>query len=249
MIEIKNVCKSFGGNPVLNGVNLTIHNGETVVIIGRSGCGKSVLLKHIIGILKPDAGEIFIDGEEITQLPEKKLNLIRKNFGMLFQGAALFDSLSVYENVAFGLTEHTQMPKHEIEKTVHECLSVVGLPGIENKKPGELSGGMKKRVGLARAMAIRPKIILYDEPTTGIDPIMGDVINDLILKLHNKYSVAAVAVTHDMVSAYKIADKIAMLFEGKIIAEGTPDQIRNSENPVVRQFISGRATGPIKIEV
>lgn len=248
MIEIKNLWKSFNGVPVLKGVNLTIHDGETVVIIGRSGCGKSVLIKHIIGILKPDEGEIWIDGEEISTLPEKRLNEIRKSFGMLFQGAALFDSLSVYENVAFGLHQHTRLPEHKVEETVQECLSVVGLPGVENKKPAELSGGMRKRVGLARALAMKPKTILYDEPTTGIDPIMGDVINDLILKLHNKFGVAAVAVTHDMVSAYKIADKVAMLYNGEIVAEGTPDEIRNSSNPIVRQFVTGRATGPIKIE-
>lgn len=248
MIEIKNLWKSFNGTPVLKGVNLTIRKGETVVIIGRSGCGKSVLLKHIIGILKPDDGEVWVDGHNITFLKERELNEIRKNFGMLFQGAALFDSLNVYENVAFALTEHTSMAEEQIKQTVKECLSVVGLSGVEEKKPGELSGGMKKRVGLARAIAFKPEIILYDEPTTGIDPIMGDVINDLVLKLHNKYGVSAVAVTHDMVSAYKIADRIAMLYDGQIIQTGTPEEIKNSTNPVVRQFISGSAVGPIKVE-
>ncbi len=248
MIEIKNLWKSFKGLQVLKGLNLTIHDGETVVVIGRSGEGKSVLLKHIIGILKPDAGEVWIGGEEITSLPETRLNEIRKNFGMLFQGSALFDSLSVAENVSFGLHQHTGLSEEEIEKSVKECLSVVGLPGIENKMPAELSGGMRKRVGLARALAMKPKIILYDEPTTGIDPIMGDAINELILKLHNKFRVAAVAVTHDMVSAYKIADKIAMLHDGQIIEEGSPDEIRRSSNPIVRQFITGSAVGPIQIE-
>lgn len=248
MIEIKNLWRTFNGEPVLKGLNLTIRNGETVVVIGRSGCGKSVLLKHIIGILKPDAGEIWIDGVEITRLPEKELNEVRMKFGMLFQGAALFDSLNVYENVAFGLLEHTSMPETEVRQKVREYLSIVGMPGVEEKKPAELSGGMKKRVGLARAVAMNPKIVLYDEPTTGVDPIMGDIINDLILKLHDKLGVTAIAVTHDMVSAYKIADEIAMLYDGTIVQVGTPEQIKNSANPVVRQFISGKAEGPIKIK-
>lgn len=248
MIEIKNLWRTFNGEPVLKGLNLTIRSGETVVVIGRSGCGKSVLLKHIIGILKPDAGEIWIDGVEITRLPEKELNEVRKKFGMLFQGAALFDSLNVYENVAFGLLEHTSMPEAQVRQKVREYLSIVGMPGVEEKKPAELSGGMKKRVGLARAVAMNPKIVLYDEPTTGVDPIMGDIINDLILKLHDKLGVTAIAVTHDMVSAYKIADEIAMLYDGKIVQVGTPEQIKNSDNAVVRQFISGRAEGPIKVK-
>lgn len=248
MIEVRNVWKSFNGQPVLKGVNLTIRDGETVVVIGRSGCGKSVLLKHLIGIVKPDAGEIFIDGEEITRMPERELNRVRKKFGMLFQGAALFDSLSVFENVAFGLLQHTDYSEEEIRLKVKENLSLVGLPGAEGKKPGELSGGMKKRVGLARAIAMDPKIILYDEPTTGIDPIMGDIINDLILKLHDKFHVTSIAVTHDMVSAYKIADRIALLYQGEIVQTGTPAEIKNSANPIVRQFISGSAVGPIKIE-
>jgi len=248
MIEIKNLWKSFGGLDVLKGIDLTIMDGETVVIIGRSGCGKSVLLKHIIGILKPDQGEVCVNGENITSLSDAKLDLIRKKFGMLFQGAALFDSLNVYENVAFGLHQHTNIKENRISQIVSECLSVVGLSGVEEKKPGELSGGMKKRVGLARAIAMTPEIILYDEPTTGIDPIMGDVINDLILKLHNKYRVTSIAVTHDMVSAYKIADQIAMLYDGKIVQKGSPEEIKNSSNPIVRQFISGSCVGPIKVE-
>lgn len=248
MIEIKNLWKNFNGEPVLKGINLTIHDGETLVVIGRSGCGKSVLLKHIIGIMKPDAGEIWVDGVEITQLAERELNQIRKKFGMLFQGAALFDSLNVYENVAFGLLQHTYYPEKKIRHDVTEYLGLVGLHAIEEKKPAELSGGMKKRVGLARAIAMHPKIILYDEPTTGIDPIMGDIINELILKLHNKFGVSAVAVTHDMVSAYKIADHIAMLYDGKIVQIGTPEEIKNTTNPIVKQFITGSAVGPIKIE-
>ena len=248
MIEVKNLWKSFNGDQVLKGVNLSIPDGETLVVIGRSGGGKSVLLKHIIGLMKPDKGEVWIDGVEITRLHEHDLNEVRKKFGMLFQGAALFDSMSVYENVAFGLLEHTDISEPEIRLKVKENLSLVGLPGVEEKKPAELSGGMRKRVGLARAIAMDPKIILYDEPTTGIDPIMGDIINDLILKLHDKFGVTSVAVTHDMVSAYKIADHIALLYKGEIVQVGTPDQIKNSSNPIVRQFISGSAVGPIKIE-
>ncbi|MCM8760700.1 MAG: ABC transporter ATP-binding protein [Candidatus Omnitrophica bacterium] len=245
MIEIKDVYKSFNGHQVLAGTNLTINTGETTVIIGRSGCGKSVLLKHIIGLLKPDSGKILIDGKDITKMDEKELNSIRMRFGMLFQGAALFDSLNVLENVAFGMIEHTNADEEAIKKRVKECLALVGLKGIEYKKPAELSGGMRKRVGLARAIALRPQIMLYDEPTTGVDPIMGDSINDLIIELHNKLKVTSIAVTHDMTSAYKIADRIAMLYNGKIIAEGTPEEIKNTKDPVVRQFITGASRGPI----
>lgn len=245
MIEIKNVTKSFNGHRVLDGVNLTINTGETTVIIGRSGCGKSVLLKHIIGLLRPDSGHILIDGKDITAMDEKALSALRMKFGMLFQGAALFDSLNVLENVAFSMIEHTNATSNEIEKRVKECLSLVGLRDIEDKKPAELSGGMRKRVGLARAIALRPQIILYDEPTTGVDPIMGDSINDLIVELHNKLKVTSIAVTHDMTSAYKIGDRMAMLYNGKIIASGTPEEIKHTKDPIVRQFITGASKGPI----
>jgi phospholipid/cholesterol/gamma-HCH transport system ATP-binding protein len=245
MIEIINLCKSFNGHKVLKNLNLNINSGETTVIIGRSGCGKSVLLKNIIGILKPDDGQILIDGKDVTKMDEKELNVLRMQFGMLFQGAALFDSLNVLENVAFNMIEHMNSPRDEIIKRVKECLELVGLKGIEEKKPAELSGGMRKRVGLARAICVRPKIILYDEPTTGVDPIMGDAINDLIVELHNKLKVTSVAVTHDMTSAYKIADRIAMLYNGKIIAVGKPDEIKNTKDPIVRQFITGAGKGPI----
>ncbi len=247
MIEIINLCKSFGRHKVLDNVNLTINRGETTVIIGRSGCGKSVLLKHIIGIMKPDLGQVFIDGRDITRLHTKELNNTRMKFGMLFQGAALFDSLAVWENVAFSMIEHTKKNKEEMLDRVRECLKHVGLAGVENLKPGELSGGMKKRVGLARAISMSPEIILYDEPTTGLDPIMADAINDLIISLHDKLNVTSIAVTHDMTSAYKIADKIAMLYKGKIVATGTPDEIKNTDNPIVKQFIRGEADGPITI--
>lgn len=245
MIEIINLCKSFGDHKVLDNLNLTINTGETTVVIGRSGCGKSVLLKHIIGILKPNSGQVFVDGKDITRLNSKGLNEIRMKFGMLFQGSALFDSLSVWENVGFGMLEHQSKTKSEIMNRVDECLNLVGLGGVENLKPAELSGGMRKRVGLARAICMKPEIILYDEPTTGVDPIMGDAINTLIRELHDKLKVTSIAVTHDMTSAYKIADKIAMLYNGKIITVGKPDEIKNTKDPVVKQFIHGEAKGPI----
>ena len=245
MIEIINLCKSFDGHVVLDNLNLNIDTGGTTVIIGRSGCGKSVLLKHIIGLMKPDSGQILIDGVDITRMDDKELNRLRLKFGMLFQGAALFDSLNVRENVAFGMMEHLSSTPEEIEDRVRECLALVGLKGIEDKKPAELSGGMRKRVGLARALCLKPQVMLYDEPTTGIDPIMGDAINDLIKELHNKLKVTGIAVTHDMTSAYKIADRIAMLYNGKIIAVGSPDEIKNAKDPVVHQFITGAGKGPI----
>ena len=245
MIEIKEVYKSFGNNQVLNGVDLNINQGETIVILGRSGCGKSVLLKHIIGLMKPDKGQIFIDGEEITAYSYEKLSNLRRRFGMLFQGAALFDSMTVEENVGLGLTEHTALSREKIKEIVKEKLRLVGMAGVENLKPAELSGGMKKRVGLARAIAMDPDIVLYDEPTTGLDPIMADVINELVISLRNTLKITSIAVTHDIVSAYKIADRIAMLYEGKIIWVGTPQETKNSTDPVVMQFIHGSSVGPI----
>lgn len=245
MIEIINLCKSFDNHKVLDHLNLNINTGETTVIIGRSGCGKSVLLKHIIGIMRPDSGQILIDGKDMTRMDEKELHALRMKFGMLFQGAALFDSLNVLGNVGFGMIEHMNSPEEEIRKRVKECLALVGLKSIEGKKPAELSGGMKKRVGLARAICLRPQIMLYDEPTTGVDPIAGDAINDLIIELHNELKVTSVAVTHDMTSAYKIAGRIAMLYNGKIIIVGTPDEIKNTKDPIVHQFITGAGKGPI----
>ncbi|MBM3250014.1 MAG: ABC transporter ATP-binding protein [Candidatus Omnitrophica bacterium] len=245
MIEIKNLYKTFRDNKVLNGTDLKIEKGITCVIIGRSGCGKSVLLKHIMGILHPDSGRVTVEGKEVSGLDDKELNELRMKMGMVFQGGALFDSLSVGENVGFGLIEHTSMGKREILERVEEALSLVGLSGIESLTPAQLSGGMRKRVALARALCIKPEIILYDEPTTGVDPITADSINDLIKELHDKLKVTSIAVTHDMKSAYKIADKIAMLYQGRIIAEGTADEIQNSDNPVVHQFINGLARGPI----
>lgn len=245
MIQIKDVYKSFNSQPVLNGVTLDVKRGQTVVIIGRSGCGKSVLLKHIIGIMKPDNGVVLVENQEVAKLKGKNLIKLRMKFGMLFQGAALFDSLNVYENVGFALFEHTNLPGLEIGKKVRYALESVDLADIEDLQPAELSGGMKKRVGLARAICHNPQIILYDEPTTGLDPIMADMINDLIIRLSRQLKVTSIVVTHDMKSAYKIGTKIAMLYEGKIIAEGTPEEIKNTQDPIVKQFITGAAQGPI----
>jgi len=248
MIEIVDLYKSFGQKEVLRGVNLFIEKGQSMVIIGGSGSGKSVLLKHIIGLLRPDKGSVFIEGLDITKLNEKNLYKVRKKFGMLFQGAALFDSLKVWENVSFFLMRHRGISEKKAKEIAIEKLRLVGLVGIEDLMPSELSGGMRKRVGLARAIAHDPEILLYDEPTTGLDPIMADAINDLIIDLKKKLNVTSVAITHDMHSAYKIGDRIAMLYEGRIIEVGTPEEIKNSSNPIVRQFITGSAKGPIKVE-
>ena len=245
MIEIINLSRGFGGNKVLKNLNLVVKSGEVMVIIGRSGCGKSVLLKHMIGLLRPDFGQVVIDGDDVSQMEEHDMDALRLKFGMLFQGAALFDSMTVGENVGFALREHTNMPEDQIREKVANALNMVGLKGIEALMPAELSGGMKKRVGLARAICNDPKIILYDEPTTGVDPIMADAINDLIVDLNHKLKVTSIVVTHDMVSAYKVADRIAMLYDGKIIAIGTPDEIKNTKDPVVAQFITGASKGPI----
>jgi phospholipid/cholesterol/gamma-HCH transport system ATP-binding protein len=247
MIDIVDVHKRFAGSEVLSGVNLHIKRGETVVVIGRSGCGKSVLLKHIIGLMKPEKGSITVDGVEVTSLKREELCELRKKFGMLFQGAALFDSLSVWENVGLGLIEHTNLSETEIRKRVCDKLALVGLTDIEDARPSELSGGMKKRVGLARAIAMDPEVVLYDEPTTGLDPIMADVINQLIRQLQTTLKITSVAVTHDMKSAYKIGDRLAMLYGGKIVFEGTPDEIMRSRDETIKQFIEGRAEGPISV--
>jgi phospholipid/cholesterol/gamma-HCH transport system ATP-binding protein len=248
MIELIDVHKSFGSNTVLSGINLKINQGESVVIIGGSGSGKSVLLKHIIGLLKPDKGSVLIDNNDLSKLNENELNELRKRFGMLFQAAALFDSMSVWENVGFGLRRHTQLTDSEIKEIAVQKLKIVGLVDTENLMPSELSGGMRKRVGLARAIAMNPEILLYDEPTTGLDPIMADAINDLIIEMREKLHVTSVAITHDMKSAYKIADTIAMLYNGVIVGTGSPDEIKNTADPVVKQFIRGSASGPIKLE-
>ncbi len=244
MIEVIGLLKSFNGKKVLDGVNLSIEKGEITVIIGRSGEGKSVLLKHIIGLLKPDSGQILVDEEDITKMNEKELDIIRRKFGMLFQGAALFDSMTVGENVGFPLMEHTSMYFNEVKGVVRDKLQKVGLSGIEQMMPADLSGGMKKRVGLARAIVMDPEIILFDEPTTGLDPIMSDSIATLIQNTQKGLNTTYVVITHDISLTYKIADSIAMLHEGKIIEEGTVEEIKNSTNPIVRQFIEGKAEGP-----
>ena len=242
MIELQNIHKSFGDKQVLRGVNLKIEKGESIVIIGGSGSGKSVLLKHIIGLLSPDLGKVIIDGVELTGIDEKHLNDVRKKFGMLFQSAALFDSMTVWENVGFGLRRHAHLSEGEIREIAANKLKMVGLVGINDIMPSELSGGMRKRVGLARAIAMEPEILLYDEPTTGLDPIMADAINDLIIDMREKLKVTSFAITHDMTSAYKIADRIAMLYNGVIIGVGSPDEIKNTSDPVIRQFKIGRAS-------
>ena len=241
MIETRDLKKRFGPQTVLDGVNLQIAKGEAVVIIGRSGCGKSVLLKHIVGLLQPDDGQVLIAGEDITHLNERELIRVRQRFGMLFQGAALFDSMTVAENVAFAFRRHRELTDGEIAKRVAHALEMVELPGIEEKKPAELSGGMRKRVGLARAIVYQPEIVLYDEPTTGLDPIASDSIDQLIIRVRKELNVTSVVVTHDMRSARRVGSRILMLHDKKVYVTGTPDEIFNSQDPLVAQFINGVA--------
>lgn len=245
LIELHEVHKSFDDNHVLRGVNLSIRPGESLVVIGGSGSGKSVLIKCIIGIITPERGTIVVAGQNTGALNEKELYQLRKKFGMLFQAGALFDSMKVWENVAFGLLQHTRLSEQDARERATEKLNLLGLYDIEDAMPSSLSGGMRKRVGLARAIAMEPEILLYDEPTTGLDPIRADAINELILAMRKKIRVTSITITHDMVSAYKIADRIAMLYEGTIIEVGTPQGIQSSANPVVQQFIQGKAEGPI----
>jgi phospholipid/cholesterol/gamma-HCH transport system ATP-binding protein len=247
MIKISGLKKSFNSKKVLEGVDLEIEKGKITVIIGRSGEGKSVLIKHIIGLLKPDDGTIMLDEMELTRLKEREFNEVRKRFGMLFQGAALFDSMTVAENVGFALKEHTDLAGEDILKIVGEKLKRVGLEGVEGMMPADLSGGMKKRVGLARAIVMDPEIVLFDEPTTGLDPIMSDSVADLVLDTQKALNTTYILITHDIPFTYKIADKIAMLHEGRIIAEGTVEEIKANPNPILRQFLEGRAEGPIKV--
>jgi phospholipid/cholesterol/gamma-HCH transport system ATP-binding protein len=239
MIEARDLKLSFGPHVILDGVNLKIEKGESVAIIGRSGGGKSVLLKNLIGLLKPDAGEVIIDGEEISAMDERQLLRVRRKFGMLFQSAALFDSMTVAENIAFPLRRNQRLSEREIEKKVTEALQMVDLPGTESKKPSELSGGMRKRVGLARAIIYQPEIVLYDEPTTGLDPIMSDSIDQLIIRVRDRLKVTSIVVTHDMRSARRVGNRILMLHKKRIHAAGTPDEIFNSKDPVIRRFIDG----------
>ena len=238
MIEIRDLHKSFGGKPVLTGINLDIKKGETIVIIGRSGCGKSVLIKHIVGLLMPDKGFVLVEGQNISEMSEKELYKLRQKFGFLFQGSALFDSMTVEENVSLPLVESSNgYSKSEIQKIVAEKLELVDLPNTQKLKPSELSGGMKKRVGLARALVTNPNYILYDEPTTGLDPIMSDSIDNLIKDLGTKLNVTSVVVTHDMYSVKNVADKVAMIHEGKMYFVGKPQELLNSDDPVIIDFI------------
>ena len=239
MIEVRDLDKSFGTHKILEGVSFSIDRGESVVIIGRSGGGKSVLLKHLVALLKPDAGQVLIEGENIVPLNERQLLRVRRKFGMLFQGAALFDSMSVADNIAFAFRRERSVPEDEIARKVSHVLEMVDLPGIEEKNPSELSGGMRKRVGLARAIVYQPEIVLYDEPTTGLDPIASDSIDKLILRVRDRLNVTSVVVTHDMRSARRLGQRILMLHDKKIYAAGTPDEIFGSSDPVVRHFVEG----------
>ena len=240
-IQLRHVTKRFGKLLVLNDLTLDVRKGECLVVIGASGTGKSVMLKHMTVLLRPDRGEVFFDGRRIDDLPERQLVPVRKRFGFLFQMGALFDSLTVAENVAFPVVEHTHKPREEVAEIVAEKLRLVGLPEAGAKMPAELSGGQRKRVALARAIALDPEVILYDEPTTGLDPIRSDVINELILKLQRELKVTSIVVTHDMNSAFKVADRVLMLHEGKIVFDGTPDEIKASEEDVVKRFVVGEA--------
>jgi phospholipid/cholesterol/gamma-HCH transport system ATP-binding protein len=241
MIEVRNLHKTFGEKHVLRGVNLAIQTGESITIIGQSGCGKSVLLKHLVGLLEPDEGEVVVDGQRITGARRRDLYEIRKKFGVLFQGSALFDSMTVEDNVGLALRTHTVMAAAQISERVTESLRLVSMDGTQKLKPAELSGGMKKRVGLARAIAMQPAYILYDEPTTGLDPITADSINDLVIHLNHELKVTTVVVTHDMVSAYKVSDRIVMLHGGEIIFSGTPQETQTTDMNIVRRFVTGEA--------
>lgn len=247
MIKLTNVYKSFGSQTVLNGLDLAIPSGQITAIIGPSGEGKSVLIKHMIGLLQPDSGQIEVDGETILGLRRSEMNRIREKFGMLFQNAALFDSMNVFENVAFPLQEKTKLSKPEIRARVLGALEDVGLKNIENKYTDELSGGMKKRVGLARALLLNPKIILFDEPTTGLDPVIKRAIHQLIRETHEKFGFTAVIVSHEIPDIFELAQNVAMLYKGRILQFSSSDEIRSSTHPVVSQFINGRLDGPIQM--
>jgi phospholipid/cholesterol/gamma-HCH transport system ATP-binding protein len=244
MIDVRDLWKSFGGNQVLKGVNLKVWPGTTAVILGGSGSGKTVLMKHIMGLFKPDRGEVIVDGENISRMDRRELSHFRTRMGMVFQSSALFDSLSVFENVAFPLREHTKLSEEEIAAAVKEKLAVVELYGVEQKYPAELSGGMRKRVALARAIVREPKLVLYDEPTTGLDPLTTESVDEMIIGAREKLSVTSVVISHDIGSTFHIADHIAMLHDGRIVEEGPPDKVRNSQEPHTRHFLAtwfGRA--------
>jgi len=247
IVQLADVYKRFGEEKVLTGLNLSVPRGETLVIMGRSGAGKSVILKHMVGLMRPDRGRVYFDGTRLDTLKRAELQQVRKRMGMLFQGAALFDSMTVAENVSLGLRKHTRLSESEILEVVKAKLSAVGLSGVEEKTPAELSGGMRKRVGLARAIAMDPEVVLYDEPTTGIDPITADSINNLILDTRRQFGVTSVVVTHDVASALKVGTVISLLVDGRIIFSGSPDEVKSTDNPYVRQFLEGSAEGPHEI--
>jgi phospholipid/cholesterol/gamma-HCH transport system ATP-binding protein len=242
MIEFRNVHKAFGPKKVLRGFSLQVNEGETMVIIGYSGTGKSVAIKHIVGLLEPDEGEVWVDGLHVDQLSRKDLYALRGRIGYVFQFAALFDSMTIGENVAMGLRKQGELTEQEIITRVNEALNLVDLPDVQNRMPAELSGGMRKRVGIARAIALRPKYILYDEPTTGLDPVTSATIDNLMVRMREQLGVTGIVITHDMRSAYTVGTRIAMLYEGKVHAVGTVDEIQHSKDPLVRQFVEGRAT-------
>ncbi|MFH1068948.1 MAG: ABC transporter ATP-binding protein [Candidatus Glassbacteria bacterium] len=247
IIELRGVRKSLGGQIVLDGLDLAVQRSETLVIMGRSGAGKSVILKHVIGLMTPDEGEVYFDGRRLDTLSREQLQEVRKRMGMLFQGAALFDSMSVEENVSLGLRKHTRLTDEEIERVVAEKLAAVGLTGTGDKMPSELSGGMRKRVGLARAIAMDPEVILYDEPTTGLDPINADAIDNLIIDTREKFGVTSLVVTHDVKSVLKIGTRVSLLDGGRIIFTGPASEIAHTDDPCLKQFVEGRAEGPLKV--
>jgi phospholipid/cholesterol/gamma-HCH transport system ATP-binding protein len=248
LIELRKVSKRFGNQQVLDQLDLQVEAGKCLVVIGASGSGKSVLLKHIVRLLKPDSGEVYFDGQRVDNLTERKLVPIRDRFGFLFQGGALFDSMNISDNIAFPLVEHSTKTDDEIAAIVHQKLEMVGLPDVGPKMPAELSGGQRKRVALARAIALDPEVILYDEPTTGLDPIRSDVINELIIKLQKELKATSIVVTHDMTSVFKVSDRIVMLHGGKLIFDGTADEIRNTSEPLVKHFVEGKAT-PLELKM
>jgi phospholipid/cholesterol/gamma-HCH transport system ATP-binding protein len=244
-ISLRGLHKAFGPKKVLQGVDLEVPEGSSTVIMGGSGVGKSVLLKHVIGLLRPDAGEVWVDGVEIGTLSESALNTLRRQFGMAFQEGALFDSMTVFDNIAFPLRRHSGLDRDGVAERVRECLRIVNLHGVEGKMPAELSGGMRRRVGFARAIALKPKILLFDEPTTGLDPVMTALIADTIRALTADETVTALTITHDLQAAYAVADRIAMIFQGRIVFEGTPEEFQASAEPVVAQFRTSNPIGPL----
>lgn len=247
MIKVVDLHKSFGGQEVLKGINLELETGKITTIIGGSGSGKTVLLKHLNALLRPDRGKVLVDGTDITKLGESQLNEVRRKFGVLFQGAALLDSMTLYDNVAFPLREKTKLPEGEIRKRAEERLAQVGLHGMGYKYPAEVSGGMKKRAGLARALVMEPEIVLFDEPTTGLDPLLGKSIHQLIRKVHDTFGFTGVIVSHDIPEVFKISDRVAMLVNGVIAESGATEEFMASKNPVVRQFIEGETEGPLAV--